>query len=821
MGAHRVRLRTPDSKRFSCLRTGVMLALLLGIALPFLGEIPLGESWRELLVSEFKRRGIHIDVAGVAISPTEGLIAHSVSLYSGEDRGTRLAEASRIAVAVGWHKILRKQLPLDTIDLVGARVEIPPSGLRSFPIVLTDAGARIHFAENQIRVARARADLLGLRINASGTLLNPGGLKVAAGTPEAAPPKQETPTAGWSPGADIPALLRAFRFDRETSRVDVDFSGDGSDPGSLVVKVGARINSPGLGSFQGTSARIDLRHANGVIELPVLELVDATGRIAVCGHYAPGKNELRLIVESGANLQGLLTAVARAGFPKMEIPPALDELKIGGAQTVRLTVERSSGSFLLTGSCSLNDIHLPQIHLKSAFADFSTDGRRFMLRGLHLRDESGSAEIDCIYGGGPTRVAIRSSINPAVLRPFLPGRALQSFDEFEFIDAPVIEFQASGSGLEPDTFTGSGSMRLGRTVFRKVPIKSANSEIVYGRGSFAYNSLWVERNEGFLGGTFVYDFANSEVRMENLISTLDPYECIVWVDPRIQKDLRMFRFSTPPTLRLDGHAQFGGKTDVDLRMRVDAPAGFQYDVLGKWLPVDSATGLVKFSYGRLDITDLKASTLGGSLLGNIFVSLLVEDKSFGASLDLDGLDFEKFTRLYFNYEDSEGSMRARYRFRSQLDDQTKMNGDGTVVVTNGNIFAIPVFGPLSGLLNEVVPGIGYSKARRAFASFKVTEGVANTEDFEVQGVGFTMVGGGALDFVKDAMNFDVRVNARGVPGLLLFPVSKLFEFTSTERLSKPNWRPKLFSLPPKSARTDRDEASQKAKPKKTEPPSPN
>jgi hypothetical protein len=41
------------------------------------------------------------------------------------------------------------------------------------------------------------------------------------------------------------------------------------------------------------------------------------------------------------------------------------------------------------------------------------------------------------------------------------------------------------------------------------------------------------------------------------------------------------------------------------------------------------------------------------------------------------------------------------------------------------------------------------------------------------------------------MDFDVRINARGLPGVLLFPVSKLFEYTSTDALSKPNWRAKI------------------------------
>jgi len=43
------------------------------------------------------------------------------------------------------------------------------------------------------------------------------------------------------------------------------------------------------------------------------------------------------------------------------------------------------------------------------------------------------------------------------------------------------------------------------------------------------------------------------------------------------------------------------------------------------------------------------------------------------------------------------------------------------------------------------------------------------------------------------MDFDLRINAQGLPGVLLFPVSKLFEDTADDKLSKPVWRPKMVA----------------------------
>jgi hypothetical protein len=64
-----------------------------------------------------------------------------------------------------------------------------------------------------------------------------------------------------------------------------------------------------------------------------------------------------------------------------------------------------------------------------------------------------------------------------------------------------------------------------------------------------------------------------------------------------------------------------------------------------------------------------------------------------------------------------------------------------------------------------------------------------------------MIGKGNLFFVEDRMDFTVRVNAQGVPGLLLYPVSKLFEYISDGKLSEPKWRPRVL---PKGAERKRE-----------------
>src|SRR5439155_1276351 len=121
----------------------------------------------------------------------------------------------------------------------------------------------------------------------------------------------------------------------------------------------------------------------------------------------------------------------------------------------------------------------------------------------------------------------------------------------------------------------------------------------------------------------------------------------------------------------------------------------------------------------------------------------------------------------------------------------KMHGTGTVGVTNGDVFAIPVFGPISEILNHIVPGAGYSIARDAGAKFTIRDGIIRSDDINVSGQLFSVLGHGDVYFLDDKLDLDVRISAKG-PGIVLAPVYKLFEYKAEGSMKKPDWHPKRF-----------------------------
>src|SRR6185436_18608665 len=117
---------------------------------------------------------------------------------------------------------------------------------------------------------------------------------------------------------------------------------------------------------------------------------------------------------------------------------------------------------------------------------------------------------------------------------------------------------------------------------------------------------------------------------------------------------------------------------------------------------------------------LSASIFGGSLKGAADISIVPTRPGHTASLTLENFDFASLTKLYFDYDNSQGRLNGRYEFTGRGDDARTMEGRGELTVANGNVFAIPFLGPLSGVLDGIVPGMGHTVARHASSTFTIS-----------------------------------------------------------------------------------------------------
>jgi hypothetical protein len=323
-------------------------------------------------------------------------------------------------------------------------------------------------------------------------------------------------------------------------------------------------------------------------------------------------------------------------------------------------------------------------------------------------------------------------------------------------------------------------------------MNSARADLHFADGAMTYDQMRVTRNEGVGTGSFTYDWAKHEVRLTNVHTNLRPSEAIYWVDPKMAKAVVPYKFRQPPKLTINGVVQYRGGKTTHLEIAVDAPKGMDYVFLGKTLSFDRIKAQLLFTDDRLQLSDVQGPLFGGTLRGTADISLARNDPHYKASLAVDGIDFPRLTDLYFKYRSAQGQMSGEYDFTGLGDNARMMRGTGKIRVNNGDIFAIPIFGPLSRLIGAIIPGTGYSVAHNATATFNVKDGTIRTDDFKVNGKLFGMLGHGDVHFLDDKLDFDVRINANIPGGIVLAPVYKLFEYKGEGSLSKPNWHPKRF-----------------------------
>ncbi|PYL57365.1 MAG: hypothetical protein DMF30_06690, partial [Verrucomicrobia bacterium] len=445
----------------------------------------------------------------------------------------------------------------------------------------------------------------------------------------------------------------------------------------------------------------------------------------------------------------------------------------------------------IIGHTAVDSLAYKTVPFADLSADFSWDGERALLRDVRLRHQSGQLNANLFEAPNDFRLNIDSTINPGALRPLLSAELGQFLSEWEWPRPPTVHLAIRGPDRKPETWKGEGTVALDRTRFRGVWMNSASAKIRFGDGAITYDDLRVARDEGIGTGAFTYDFKNHEVRVANVKATLRPAEAIFWIDPNLWKAVAPYKFQQPPNISANGIYQFRGGKKTRLEVTVDAANGMEYGFLGKTLPFDRVSGRLLFTNDRLQIVDLRGALFSGTVRGTTDISLAHNDPHYHASVAVAGIDFPHLTDLYYQYKTARGELSGSYDFAGLGSDARNMRGNGKVEVTNGDVFAIPIFGPLSEILNHIVPGAGYSIARKASATFTIKDAIIHTGDFEAAGTLFGMLGHGDIHFLDDKLNFEVRMNANG-PGVLLTPMYKLFEYVGEGSLKKPDWHPKRF-----------------------------
>ncbi|MEI8311861.1 MAG: AsmA-like C-terminal region-containing protein, partial [Verrucomicrobiota bacterium] len=320
----------------------------------------------------------------------------------------------------------------------------------------------------------------------------------------------------------------------------------------------------------------------------------------------------------------------------------------------------------------------------------------------------------------------------------------------------------------------------------------AESDFEIGDRCVTYRNFLVRTGDGRGTGSFAYDVGLQEARLNGIRSTLVPADVLMWIDPKIAEAVRPYRFRVPPSATVEGKVHLKDPTKNNLAIRVESGEGLDYDLLRRTLHFGKTSAVVNVVGAKVNADIRKAALMGGDVALKAIVSIDPKDPTFSSDVKINRVNFARLTKLYFGYDTSKGVMSGNFKFRARMNEENLMRGSGGIRVEDGNVFAIPILGPFSEILATVLPGVGYQSARIATADFTIANEIINTKNLVIEGAGFSMFGAGDIHFMTSRLDMSMRINAKGIPGIVFYPVSKLLEYVSTGTVSEPAWRPKII-----------------------------
>ena len=749
----------------------------------YLARRGFGREWRYRVVEELQKRGVEAQIGRLTLDPFRGLVAKNVRIFDYRNRENTLALISEVSLDINYAALIHHEPFLNALDVRDAQITFPIKTVEgdASPAQLTNLRAHIYFPPEQIYVSQAEGIFCGIRLSARGQLIKRSDYQPSASI---------TPNE-WQKRLSLAqrllSELQKFSFPAGPPSLQLKFSGDLAELENARVEATLRGERLQRGSYEINNLSAAAEWNNQRLDIAHCEWSDSKGTFAGRGDWSRQSNTAKFQVHSTLNLKAFLDAFG-LGRPMADIefysPPLLE---IVGS--IRLSTEQFRPEMI--GHAAFGQFSYKNVPFSELSADFSWDGERTMVRELRVRHQTGQLRADLFDAPNDFRLNLESTISPEAVRTLVPVQANEFLREWQWQRSPAIRMSIRGTNRDPGTWQGDGTVSLGRTRFRGTWMNNANAKFHFADGAVACEDIHVTRDEGIGSGSFTYDFKKHEVRVSNIRSSLYPADAIFWIDPKTSKTVAPYKFRRPPNVVANGVYQFRGGKNTRLEIKVDGSSGMDYVFLGKTLPFDRVSAQLLFTNDRLQISDVRGDLLTGTLRGNADISLARNDPRYRATLTVSDINFPRLTDLYFNYKTAQGLLRGTYDFNGLGNDWRTMRGNGKIEVSNGDVFAIPIFGPLSGILNHIVPGSGYSIAHKANAKFAVENGIIHTDDFEAAGSLFSMLGNGDLHFLDDKLDFNLRLDMKG-PGIVLMPMYKLFEYVGEGSLKKPDWHPKRF-----------------------------
>jgi hypothetical protein len=770
----------------------------------------LPESWRTAIERELDKQGLHVEIGALSYLPLRGVAASKVRVFSDSTRLHEISSFERVMMAFDKTKLARGDVHLNHLELRDAALSLPidPDDLSAGILEIKGANGTILMPGKrrfEIRDARGRISGIDVSLNARLT-----GYRHEGGTGEG---KSEDGKRREILARIIQELER-WRFEAEQPpAIRIFLEADANQKSALTASmtVEARQLERNGHQLDSLSAEVDL--SGDLLTITRLKAADTRGTLDARGDYDMSDREGRFDLDCSLEIAPLLAAWFDLSLP--------GRIVIGGAQ-----------SLVAEGTFHMDADHKPRIHMTghlctealmlrgvpfdTAECAFSWRDGELFLRDVRLTRPDGVASGKAMFQPPMLRMALHSTLPAPVYKPFFTGQPLeQVIDDFSLGEGASFDIRLDGGFDITDhhswAYTGGGTVK--NVGYRGVPVDEAacgfslsHHELDFFGGTVVFNYKDYPLRTTFngpLGGTakvgrIRYVSERKEVDVEGVEGAIWAAPLVRLFSPEVADTLEVYRFHRPPLLKGSGVVDVTprGRTSLDISFQSRDSADYHF--LGENLTLSRPSGKVAIRGPKVTVADLKLDAFDGPVTAGL-------DFNGAGGIDGEitwtGLSIPALASTYGFQIKAGGTVTGRLEFSMLEGRMETMKGEGLLALEKTELFSVPVFGPLSLVISGVLNNrrAGFERAKNAFCTFRIKDGVLRTTDFHTATNSLTFAGDGELDLSQRTMDMTMRMNARGLLGLITLPLRPfygMFQFRGTGPIKSPEWENVMFTTPP-------------------------
>ena len=818
----------------------VVVAIVSGVgALVYLHEKGLTNASAERVAHEMERYGLFVTFDHLSVHVLNGLTANNIRFYRTKERQIQIAELPAIVIHVDKTKLMRGHLKINTISITDAKLAVPlVRGEADSPIInIANVNGAIDLRGNQsVSTTGLTGYYEGIKVSINCNIWRDAPKEDFIPDPEA----KKNRIAAYK---NFLEQLKQWNWPAESPpELKISIEGNLSEPSEVDFDYIFTASILNYKDYPMADVYLEGDWNQSLVTLDKFEFTHQAERCKLTADLDLLKNSGRFKLDSSIHIQDFALKV----FGKKILQ---------GFSAAGKTQIAANGSYLLPsasnpkldlkiiGKVSSSDFSFRGASIDKLDSEFSWNNGDLYLDKISVNHRRGKLTGRIIIKDQRIRYKVRSSLPAQVYFPFIKSDKLKTeLSKLAFDGQSFIDLHANGTINQDDVtdWESHGNAEIRHFSYNDVPVSYAKGNYVLTRetadvkditATFDYSDYPLRVTyKGPKSGTLTakslsFVWKNKNTTITGLRGSAWPAPVLRLFAPSIADHLESYKFNYPPTVSCAGVVSWAKNEANNMKLRVGftSTGDIHYNFLKEDITLSNTKGQVTILPDKVQINSLSSNTCAGYMSGYLHVK--PSDSSYSGRFQWDSLKLRQISKTYGLKGLNSGTLTGSFTFRGNGSKVSSLNGHGNIALANGDLFSVPLFGPLSSLVDSVVNPLSnqqilHEQARNFSCNFSTKNGTFHTRDLASMTASTTFTGEGLIDLNKEILDLTIRMNFRGMMGLAEIPlkiielplqalktiltgkeVKGLKQFRGTGKISKPNWRFAPF-LPPRDGKDD-------------------